>query len=111
MDGIPARINALTERIEEQLWPLQPAITRLSSISGIGTRQGQVIRTAIGLYVDGVVAQRNADPPDHHAVCSPQPHSNHAARAISAADPDADSAPVVAKPVAASSPGIASLRS
>jgi hypothetical protein len=56
LDGIPARINALTERIEEQLPPLQPAITPLSSISGIGTRQGQVIRTAIGLYVDGVVA-------------------------------------------------------
>jgi hypothetical protein len=35
---------------------MQPEITRLSSISGIGIRQAQVICPATGLYVDGVVA-------------------------------------------------------
>nr|WP_221383353.1 transposase [Actinoplanes polyasparticus] len=48
IDGIAATIDALTERIDEELLPLQPAVIRLSSIPGISTRQAQVILAAIG---------------------------------------------------------------
>ena len=48
IDGIAATIDALTERIDEELQPLQPAVARLSSIPGISTREAQVILAEIG---------------------------------------------------------------
>ncbi|GGN94877.1 hypothetical protein GCM10010112_84600 [Actinoplanes lobatus] len=48
IDGIAATIDASTKRIDEGLQPLQPAVTRLSSIPAIGTRQAQVILAEIG---------------------------------------------------------------
>jgi transposase len=47
-DAITATIDTLTGRIDEELQPLQPAVTRLSSIPGISTRQAQVILAEIG---------------------------------------------------------------
>jgi transposase len=48
IDGITTAIDTLTARIDEELEPLQPAVSRLSSIPGIGTRQAQVILAEIG---------------------------------------------------------------